>query len=304
MKKSATSPSVLIARAAPAHLLPFVSAFVCREEAVRGEVVRLLPETRMSVQLMLGDPYWIRERDKGAPWRAVPPISLWAPRSDWGYGYAASFVKAYAFALTPAGFAALLGRPVNTLCNQVLDAAVAAGLPDAVRAREGELFESWIDRTVTALGALFARADPKPAISPEALCLLAAEGGGAVAAAAATDGVSLRQFRRRFAVFHGFSPKRYQRAIRVDRMLRQLHPAPWEADPLDPAPIAFTDQPHAIREFRKLTGLTPKAYQRSKAAGDRTLRSLAAPDISPPLAAFPAAQLPERDAPAPDALRR
>lgn len=272
----------MIAREPPAHLSPFISAFVYRDEAVRGDVVRLLPETRMSVQLMLADPYWIREREAGARWRQLPRISLWAPRSEWAYGYTASYVKVYAFGLTPVGFRSLVGNPANMLLNQVFDASVVAGLSGAVCNERAESFEIWIDKISAALGPIFASANPTPAISNTALKLLASESGGAVAKAAATDGVSPRQFRRRFAAFHGFSPKHYQRAIRVDRMIRKLHPSTWESDPYDPEPIPFADQPHAIREFRQLTGLTPNEYQRLKAQGDRTLRSVSEPRIAPP----------------------
>lgn len=275
-------PSILIRRAPPAHLSPFISAFVYRDEAVGGDVVRLLPETRMSVQLMLADPYWIREREAGARWRQLPRISLWAPRSEWAYGYAASHVKVYAFGLTPLGFRSLVSRPANALLNQVFDASIVAGLSGAVCHENAESFEIWIDRISAALGRMFAASNPTPAISDTALNLLASGSGGAVAKAAATDSVSPRQFRRRFAAFHGFSPKHYQRAVRVDRMIKKLHPSTWEDDPYDPEPISFADQPHAIREFREFTGLTPNAYRKAKAQGDRTLRSVSEPCISPP----------------------
>jgi AraC-like DNA-binding protein len=103
-----------------------------------------------------------------------------------------------------------------------------------------------------------------------------------VAAAAEAAGLSERQFRRLFRARYGVAPKRYQRAVRVDRMLRQIHPRPWEADAHAERPIAFADQPHAIREFRALTGLTPGQYVRAKAQGDATLRSVYAPDVQPP----------------------
>ena len=68
----------------------------------------------------------------------------------------------------------------------------------------------------------------------------------------------------------------------VDRMIRRLHDAPWEADAWAEAPIPFADQPHAIREFRALTGLTPRAYVRAKRSGDATLRSVSGDPSAPP----------------------
>ena len=89
-----------------------------------------------------------------------------------------------------------------------------------------------------------------------------AKGIGASAQASASHGASCR--------------------LRVDRMIRSLHDAPWEADAWADAPIAFADQPHAIREFRALTGLTPRAYVRAKRSGDATLRSVSGDPSAPP----------------------
>ena len=93
--------------------------------------------------------------------------------------------------------------------------------------------------------------------------------------------MSQRHFRRELLRFHGVSPKRWQRAVRVDRTLRQLHAAPWEEDAYA-EPAAFSDQPHAIREFRRFIGATPREYFRSKRTGDLTLRSLPVEGVDPP----------------------
>ncbi|MEL7489335.1 MAG: helix-turn-helix domain-containing protein [Pseudomonadota bacterium] len=112
--------------------------------------------------------------------------------------------------------------------------------------------------------------------------MLATAGGGGVSKAAALEGVSPRQFRRRFVAFFGIGPKQYQRFVRVDRQIRSLHPDPWEHDEFQPAPISFADQPHAIREFRDTIGMTPLQYQQRKSNADRTLRSVSEPKIPPP----------------------
>jgi AraC-like DNA-binding protein len=113
------------------------------------------------------------------------------------------------------------------------------------------------------------------------LGILATQEGGAVARAAAAAQLSERQYRRLFIRLYGVSPKRYQRAIRVDRMIRQLHDFPWEIDAYN-APIPFSDQPHAIREFRAMTGITPRAYLRAKESRDTTLRSVPVDGVAPP----------------------
>jgi AraC-like DNA-binding protein len=112
---------------------------------------------------------------------------------------------------------------------------------------------------------------------------LATSGAGAIREAAALANVSERQFRRLFQERYGVPPKQYQRVLRVDRLLRQLHPAPWETDALSGIPLEFADQPHIIREFKALTGMTPSTYLRRKRdAEDRVVRSVAAEGILPP----------------------
>lgn len=270
-------------RPPPATLAPFASVFVHRDERGVGGVVRVLPELRASIQIMLADAVWQREREASAEWAELPRIALWAPRFEWAYCFARHHLRAYAIGLTPAGFAAIARRPAPTLNNRVLPLAdFDAGLASALAPLQDEAFDAWSARAASALAAFFSKA-PAPAhdLAP-AMGVLATAERGAVEQAAALAGISPRQFRRLFVDRYGVSPKRYQRALRVDRMLRQLHPAPWEPDSHAGERIAFADQPHAIREFRAMTGLTPGDYARLKSGGERTLRSIAADEIAPP----------------------
>jgi AraC-like DNA-binding protein len=112
-----------------------------------------------------------------------------------------------------------------------------------------------------------------------------------VSECAAEAGLSEGHFRRRFRQRHGYSPKTYQRLIRVDRMIRRLHERPWEKDPGPVHDDGFADQAHAIREFRAVTGLTPREYWRRKRGSDLSLRSVSIDDEGP------TADLPGRSAP-------
>lgn len=273
----------LAVHAPPAGLAPFVSGFVHRDERVDGRAVRLLPDVRTSVQIMLADPYWIRERGEGEAWQQLPRIALWGPRHDWGYGFAASRVTCFAFGLTPAGFRTVTRGPARDWLNRVgpLD-ALAPALAAAIDPLEAEPFTVWMARIIPMLEGVFAGAAPAPFDWRDVTAILAEEAGGAVRKAADAAGFSERQFRRVFEELSGVAPKRYQRALRVDRMIRQLHPAPWEADTAPDIPIPFADQPHAIREFRALTGLTPADYVRLKTGADRTLRSVAVDGLALP----------------------
>lgn len=265
-----------------AALSPFVFAFIHRDETVCGQVVRVLPELRCSIQIQTRDPYWLRDRDESATWTRTPRFAVWAPRIAWSYGFVQRRVKAFAIGLTPAGFRAvtrtatapLLGRVTALESFSTLSAA-------AIDPGPAETFEDWVARIHAPLRAFFAGAQPERRFDG-ALEILATGEGGVIARAAHESGLSERQFRRVFTEHFGIAPKLYQRALRVDRMIRQLHPAPWEQDAHADAPLAFADQPHAIREFGEMTGVTPSDYALLKLGGDRTLRSFAIEGIAPP----------------------
>lgn len=283
MKESAITAATgtLLRLDPPTELAPFVHAFVHRDDPAGGGVMRLLPELRSSIQVTLGDRYWTRPRDD-TTWQQAPVVALWGPKFRPGFGYARRHIRVHAVGLTPLGLRALARLPMDALAERIVDLADLDAVGAAALApRAADTPERWRER---ALGWLTQRLRNAPREDPLAagLPLLSTRDGDAVAQAARACGLSDRQFRRQFAVWHGCTPKTWQRIVRVDRMLRTLHATPWEADPWARFPIAFADQPHAIREFRALTGITPRAYWQAKRAGDATLRSLRAPDVAPP----------------------
>lgn len=258
-------------------------AFVHRDEDPGRQVVRVLPETRTSIQIMAGEAYWLRDAGDGASWRRLPRISVWGPRYQWCYGFAAGRIQAYAFSLTAPAFCALTNAHASSALNEVHDLrALHPVLAEALDPAPDEAFDAWRIRAAAALGDFFSTRPLGPDPIALTLPILATAEANAVEHAAARAGFSERQYRRIFAQLYGVTPKLYQRAIRVDRMIRQLHEAPWESDAFADTPIAYADQPHAIREFRKLTGLTPGEYLRAKQDGGATLRSAPTTDVAPP----------------------
>lgn len=286
LKKSdspAAARATLAIHPPPADLAAQIFGFVHRDDDAAGHVVRVLPEMRASIQIMTADPYWLRGARSDAPWERLPRVSLWAPKYDWCYGFAAGHIKAYATGLTVAGLYAITQRPASQLVNQVIALSdIDAALAHDIDVQAEEPFDVWRIRAAARLRDVFSAA---PAIEDPvaaSLDILATEESSAVARAAEAVGLSERQYRRLFIRFYGVSPKHYQRAIRVDRMIRRLHEFPWETDAYGEAPIQFSDQPHAIREFRAMTGLTPRAYLHAKQNRDATLRSVPVEGIAAP----------------------
>lgn len=283
MNKTVISSGTLTRRSPPPELAKHVIAFVHRDEDPGRQLVRVLPEVRASIQIMTAEPYWLRDAAVGASWRRLPRIALWGPRYHWCYGYAAGHIYAHAIGLNAAALRALSPKPAAALVDQVLDLSALHGeLAAALDPQANAPFDAWRIDATKALLAFFETRPLAPDPIEPTLPILATAESKAVALAAAHAGLSERQYRRVFARSYGVSPKRYQRAVRVDRMIRQLHDAPWEHDAFHETPIAFADQPHAIREFRSVTGLTPSEYVRIKRRGGATLRSVPTTDVSPP----------------------
>lgn len=264
----------------PSDLAPWVIGFVQRDDTSGGRVVVVLPEARASIQVMVGDDYWLREQASEV-WEAVPRVGFWGPRYKWAYGFAARRIKVFAVGFTPEGAKALTGLDATPLLQIVNPAQRVAPIDCSVA--PAEAFEAWVARMTRALRDHFRGVERNELDWGAALHVLATSAGGAIRDAAAPTGLSERQFRRLFRGRYGVSPKQYQRVLRVDRLLRQLHPAPWEVDALADEPIAFADQPHVIREFKAMTGMTPAEYVRRKAVeNDRVIRSVIADGVAPP----------------------
>jgi AraC-like DNA-binding protein len=107
------------------------------------------------------------------------------------------------------------------------------------------------------------RAD-EPLASRAIALLRQARGGASIAAVASALGVGERRLERAFDRSVGLSPKVFGRVLRLRRAIRQIRSvtsggaAPsWTAVAFN---AGYADQPHLIREFRALAGVTPAQY--------------------------------------------
>ena len=167
----------------------------------------------------------------------------------------------------PGGAAALLGGALPGLRNRTvaLDDVWGAG---AHRLREGlqqtpDVHER-LRRLEQHLLLRLAGASPDPWIT----AVLRAFRGDAptVAAVQRASGLSPPTFIARFEQATGLTPKRFLRVRRFHALLRRVAASPspdWAQVALD---AGYSDQPHLIREFGRLAGVTPSAYRPVSAA--------------------------------------
>lgn len=165
--------------------------------------------------------------------------------------------------MTPWTAYRLLGVPMDALANRHLALADVAG-PRAARLCDAlaEL-PSWHQRFALLDRELARWLEAGPVPSPHvtwAWRRLAESGGRlTVSALAAETGWSVRQLENRFNEQAGMAPKSVARVLRLNRAMQLL-----AAGSLTPAQIAtacgFSDQPHLHRDFKAMTGATPRGF--------------------------------------------
>ena len=102
-----------------------------------------------------------------------------------------------------------------------------------------------------------------------AVAMLNANGGELpIPAVAAEVGVSERQLERLFDEHVGYGPKAFARVARLRRATSAIERgsiASWARLAVD---CGYADQSHLVREFRALTGVTPRLYARPGVLAD------------------------------------
>ena len=91
--------------------------------------------------------------------------------------------------------------------------------------------------------------------------LAAADGNVSVDAIAAVAGVSSRQVDRLFARYLGITPKTLARVLRFQRTLRRLMQDPSCSLAEVAADAGYFDQPHFVRDFKRMSGGVPRGYR-------------------------------------------
>jgi methylphosphotriester-DNA--protein-cysteine methyltransferase len=157
-----------------------------------------------------------------------------------------------------------LGVPLSELRDQ------RVGLAD-LRPADAKRLSAALDpataaaRAVDVTAALVGDGAPDPAVT-RAVRLLG-DPQARTEDVAAEVGLSVRQLRRRCHAAVGYGPKTLQRVLRFRRFVSRIDARP---EVLDLAALAaeagYADQAHLTRECARLSGLTPAALARMRAA--------------------------------------
>jgi AraC-like DNA-binding protein len=174
----------------------------------------------------------------------------------------------------PGGFHPFVPRPVSRLTGRTLDAAELFG--EEVRSLEHEVFGGANHESMVAAAERFLRerlppADPLATRAGEIVAgILADRTITRVSRVAAHTGLTERQLQRLFSRYVGVSPKwviqRYRLHEALDRV-DQGEIVDWASLAAD---LGYFDQPHFIRDFRRMVGQTPANYRSERTGQGQT----------------------------------
>jgi len=170
----------------------------------------------------------------------------------------------------PGGALPFLNVPLHELADRhvALDAlwgSCAATLVDAVAAAPLTERVNALERVLVADRGLPAAADD---LIHRAVALMRRTRGGiGVRSAAQALGVGERRLERAFDVAIGLSPKRFARVVRFLGAVREIGRRATRAGAAVAFELGYSDQPHFVREFRSLAGVTQGQYAAERRVG-------------------------------------
>lgn len=170
--------------------------------------------------------------------------------------------------LHPAASAALVGRILPTLRDRIVPLeSVAPALASSIDA------DVSVTRLWEILEVALARTNSDQLIESAVQRLQSVDGAMPIESLAKTLGVALRTLQGRFLAAVGLSAKEYARVLRLQAVLRVLDQKE-ESIAGAAAATGFSDQSHATRELRQLTGLTPARLTRALQGGREDFKTV------------------------------
>jgi AraC-like DNA-binding protein len=163
----------------------------------------------------------------------------------------------------PSGFNRLFGLPMTELTDAAHDAHAVIGPRIAMLDRELGDLQSFAERIRLVekhLIQIVSRLDAPDSVAIAANSLFASHGMQRVSTMAATSGLSIRQFERRFLAQVGLPPKLYARIIKFNAVLDhklRFPQQPWGRIASD---HDYYDQMHFVHDCRAFTGQNPSRF--------------------------------------------
>ena len=231
--------------ASPPHLRDHVVCFWHRPGGAPASSARILPDGCIDV-------LWI---DDQSPVIAGPMSVSIVPATPAG-------VNIIGVRLRPGAASTLLGISARELLDQhvlLRDIWPRDRHQPWAEAAIGDDLSTRIETISAAMGSRLERVAPPDPFVSDAARWIAAHPSRGVEALIRLAGLSARQIRRRFDDAIGYSPKKLQRILRLQRFL-------WLASQEDIAgrslaglsfAAGYADQPHMTREVVALAGVTP-----------------------------------------------
>lgn len=180
--------------------------------------------------------------------------------------------------IAPWAFPIYTGLAAAPLANRVVDlAAASAGwrtMGDQLQAQDDG--RNRVQCVATFLSRIAAEA-VWPVRTAQVLDAIAAD--EPVAALARRAGLSTRRVHQLCVSGTGHNPSTYRKIARFGRLMQALHQSglttDWSAHVRE-----YADHSHAIREFRRLAGMTPRRYAATRATLGRTYSIVPHPDTA------------------------
>ena len=241
-----------------AQLQPFIKEYHFVESDAEMEN-RILPNTSMSLAIRYNGKMSVKESGQDLPLPNLILSGIWKSPRLIRYGERTGNLLVH---FNPGGAAAFFPRPFNELTDLSLPADSLAncthllGLPEQLAAIEDH--EARIDTLERILCSRLSTSRPDPLLTAAVEMIRSAHGVIAIKALAASLYISQDAFEKRFRQAIGTSPKHFCTVTRLQYAI-QIHSP--EKSLTDTALTAgYYDQAHFIRDFKGLTGLSPRQF--------------------------------------------
>lgn len=233
-------------------------------ESDQGATMRIFSDGNTGLAFNYGGPLF-KQLPNGSAWYALPESFLYGQLGAYQNVASTDAIRLLIVVLHPYGPSFLLKIPAFELKNQIISLDTFWGtdaktLPDQldatpfIAARIG-IIEKWLLEKIRDT-------THQNSLTTSAIRLIHSTNGLlTVTELAGALHVHERQMQRAFDNEIGISPKRYSSITRIQSFLKLLRSRPADASLAGLAcDSGFYDQPHLVRELKKISGLTPTQY--------------------------------------------